>query len=401
MALIIGAGGGLTSSGTPQITLPPPQALYPNVVLGNPQVVATNRVSLPPGGDILIPSGRFFVSPGQYSQIQAYDPVSGTWVPYTTATLNEPMYVESDGSNFRIINPTGFPVGAQMNANGSGYTSAPAVAANGINGSTWKAIVGGAISNINITTVSSSGGFTNVTGGSGAGYATSPIVNIAAPPYPGVQATAVASLNYSSGGVSAWTIINPGAGYLVPPACVLVTQPDDINLLGGTTTIQPAAATTQLSYSGQITAVLLTNEGNQPVGAPPVLSFTGGGGTGATATAVMAFTITGYTVSAAGSGYGTASNFYMTGIGGTVTSAAATVNNPIINTSLLIPRLANISVTAGSSTGLQPLAIIDGGLYPSIPTIVATPGPVGVGGVGSVYTATVGGVNDTVLVQPI
>jgi hypothetical protein len=52
-----------------------------------------------------------------------------------------------------------------------------------------------------------------------------------------------------------------------------------------------------------MTALLLVNEGNNPLTAAPALTFTGGGGSNAAATVVMALTMVNYAVTAVGSGY--------------------------------------------------------------------------------------------------
>jgi hypothetical protein len=393
MAVIIGATG---------VTLPPPQALYPATVLNAPQVVATNRISLPPGADVLIPPGRFLISPGQYSQVQVYDPVNGTWYPYTAQTVNEAISIESDGVNFRIMNPTGFPIGAIITSSGAGYTSTPVITASS-GGSTWQAIVGGGLSALNITTVSSGGGFSFTSGGSGTNYAASPVINIAAPPYPGIQATVIANLSGTTGSIGAFTIINPGAGYVTPPAAVIVPQATDLNALGGTVQIKPAAVTTQTSYVGMLTGVIMLNEGNNVQSGAPVLSFSGGGGSGAAAVAVMAWTLTGITVTTPGSGYTVPAA--ITTVGGTYASSVAATNNPILSTNLLVPRNANITTVLSSNTSVAFQQIIDGGLFPFVPTPVVIPGPTTGGVAGStlnqVMTATVGGANDTVYIQPL
>ena len=389
---------GVSTIGAVGVSLPPPQALYP-LIPGLPSA-ATNRGSLGPGGDFIIPPGTWLISPGQYSQVQALDPMSNTWFPYCAQILNEPIQVNSDGTNFRVYNPTGFPIGAIVNSSGSGYTSTPTVAA-GTGGSTWLAIVGGAISAININTASS-----------GVGYAVPPLVGIAAPPTPGVQATAVCAI--SGGLITGFTIINPGAGYTSAPAVIVAPQNTDTNFFPPSTTTtftatKNALATAVVSYVGMVTAVLLTNEGANVLNAAPALTFSGGGGSGAAATAVMAFTVTGLTVTTAGSGYafpGTGITTIGGSLLGTTSGTAAATNSVALGVNLLVPRQAQITATAGSGTGVQVGVIIDGGLFQTPPTPIAFPGPFAIG-VGSAPQAaaafgiTVGGVNDTLFVTPI
>jgi len=365
----------------------PPQALYPVSINEQPQIAGTNRVTLPPGGDILIPPGVFLVSPGIYSQTQFLDPVTTTWLPYRSYGQNALDSVNSDGTNYRVINPTGFPIGALVNAGGNSYTSAPTVTPS-IGGSTWTAVVGGAIVTININA-----------GGSGANYAVPPIVNIASPPAGGVQATAVCAI--SGGLITGFTIVNPGAGYASAPAIAIIPQQSDLNEASPTVSVTDAQATAVLSYAGTVTAVLLTNEGNNPLTSVPGLSFAGGGGSGPTATAIMAFTVTGATVTTPGSGYTAPVGLLATG--GTVTSSAAAGNSPIVSTGLLVPRQIWWAASTGSGNGISVnnALIIDGGLFQAPPSLVAFPGPAGTSPSAlAVLAATVGGVNDTVTLQP-
>lgn len=393
---------GLNTIGAAGIALPPPQALYPVTISNAPQIAGTNRISLPPGGDVVVPSGTWYINTGEYSVLQVLDPVSNTWTPLATYGVGSANpSISSDGQNFRIYNPLGFPVGAIVNNGGTAYTGTPTVAAGGGQASSWQVLVGGAVSAININT-----------GGSGANYSVPPIVSIAAPPTPGVQATAVANL--SGGIVTSFTIVNPGAGYTSAPAVVLVPQSSDVNSLStSSVNITNAKATAQLSYVGVITAILLTNEGSQPLTAPAVLTVsaaTGGTGSGATATEVMALTVTNITYTTGGSGYlgtGVPAALGITSFGGVITSAAAASNSAAISNYMFFPRqMEAIASTssgavspAGWVTGAWPNGIIDGGLFQQAPNLVVLPG-VG-GGTGANLTPVMGSVNDTVFITPL
>ena len=61
----------------------------------------------------------------------------------------------------------------------------------------------------------------------GAGYGVAPIVYIPAPPGPGVQATAIATI--SNGAVNGFTITNQGAGYTTVPTVSILPNPFDPN----------------------------------------------------------------------------------------------------------------------------------------------------------------------------
>src|SRR5258708_30536971 len=118
----------ITGLGLP---LDPPKALYP-VTVGNfnPQAVGDNRISLPPGGDMVIPPGTWAIFTGPLTALQQLDPVSNVWtLAATPVGINSGQQVNSDGSNFRLCNVSGFPVGAVVNNGGTGFTSAPTIAA--------------------------------------------------------------------------------------------------------------------------------------------------------------------------------------------------------------------------------------------------------------------------------
>lgn len=351
-----------------------------------------NRVSLPPGGDIIIPPGTWLIAPLFNSQLQILDPVTQTWEPYIAAPGLNTNYVESDGVNFRIINPTGFPIGAVTNASGTGYTSAPVIASAAPSGSLWTAIVGGGISSLSCPST--------VASASGLGYSVPPILCIAPPPSPGVQATAVCAI--SGGTISTLSIINPGAGYspTSPPVVIAIPQGSDVNFgTGSTTSTVNASIVAGVSYAGNITAVLMTNEGSQPASVPPALSFSGGGGSGAAATAILAQVVTAIAVTSGGTGF-PASGVILSAGGSlyTQTSGQGTIaNNPSITNNLLaVPRPFVAMSVQGSSTGVQPGSVIDNGLFTAPPVLYAVPN-----GTGFFATPTMGSINDTVFLQKV
>jgi hypothetical protein len=390
MAQYIGATG---------VGLPPPQALFPQYILNAPQISATNEISLPPGGDFIVPPGTWSVNTGTYSILQYLDPVTNVWMPYGSNSngFGDPNVV-SDGVNYRIINPMGFPVAAVVTNGGTGYTSAPTAAASA-GGSTWLCLVGGALSAINISTASS-----------GLNYAVPPIVNIAAPPVPGVQATAVATL---SGGIVTNVVIqNPGAGYASPPSVTFVPQASDLNAIGTTTQVTNAKAVAQLSYVGVVTAVLLTNEGNNPLTAAPALTFSGGAGSGLAATILMQLTASGYTVTTAGSGY--TNPVAIQTFGGSVLGLTSGI--PSASTSIFIPSVQTVRQTiitgwVSSSPGgvvVSPLpggGIVNPGIWTQPPqatvlstTVVTSVSTLAVSAVVAITIAS--NTVDTVAVQP-
>ena len=390
MAQRIGAQG---------VGLPSPLALYPpqTGVPPVPNIAETNAVSLPPGGAIYLPSNLVFNVPGQYSQQQILDPVSQTWLPFSSDDSGDGNAIDADGQNYRLYNPTGMAITAVVTNSGSGYTSAPTVTA-GTGGSTWSPVLGPCVSALTCPS-------TNTTA-SGQGYTMPPIISIAAPPSPGVQATAVCTI--SGGSIATFTVINPGAGYTFPPAVIASPNPFDPNFSAtSTTATKSATIVAQTSYAGQVAAVLLASPPTQVANVPPALSFSGGGGSGAAATAVLAQVITNITVTTGGSGY--PSSVGIATFGGTIIGqtsyAGAQTNSPLVSTyPLLPPRQATITATQGSGSGVQVGVIADGGLFTALPVAYSLPGPTNAGSgtnAQSVFALTMGGVNDTVFITPL
>lgn len=335
----------------------------------------------------VIPAGQYIFRPGPYSFLQTLDPYTGTW-RRPAIFGNGAHWLSSDGVNLRVANLTGCAAAAFITNVGSAYTSAPVVTASS-GGSTWTAIVGGAISQ------------TITVGTNGAGYNYPPVVLISAPPPGGVQATAIATLSSGAIATAQVTVINQGAGYLIAPTVTFV--PDAREALastpGPTTT---AVATTALTGAGTITALLCTNQGT-PITVVPTLTFTGGGGSAAAATVVMCFVATGFTVGAGGAAYGNAQPFAVTTTGGIVSGAAGAVLNPSVGNGLFIPRQANISgtSTAGGAITATGAVINDGGMFQAVPQGIVTAGGSGLATTVGQATITVGGVTDYYDLQPI
>ena len=122
--------------------------------------------------------------------------------------------------------------------------------------------------------------------------------------------------------------------------------------------------TTMSFFNGPLTGLTLTNGGAGYTSAPTV-SLTGGGGTGATATATLApRAVAGLTLTNGGSGYTSAPTVTLTGGGGAGASATATLATRFV---------ASVTVTNG------------GNGYTSTPTVSFSGG----GGTGATATATV------------
>lgn len=338
----------------------------------------TNLLTLASGEvQIISPAGWYAIRESQYVTVQQFDPITGIWWKIGGGiTAAGTQYFYSDGVNYRLANQTGCLVGALLTNGGTGYTSAPVVTASA-GGSLWRAIVGGAIS----TTV------TVINGGSN--YTYPPIVEIAAPPAGGLQATATATL--TTGAVSSITVINQGAGYNAPPVITITADPREGQ--NGVTQGSGAAAIATLTGAGTVTGLLCIDHGQGSQAALPTLSFSGGGGSAAAATGIMCWSITAYAAGTAGAGLaGTVAR--ITAEDAFPTTAAA-YTNPATQAGLVATRSADIKapISAAGITATGQV-IYDGGIYTSVPTPLVIP-TASIVTTAPVVTFTMGGQNGT------
>jgi FtsP/CotA-like multicopper oxidase with cupredoxin domain len=164
------------------------------------------------------------------------------------------------------------------------------------------------------------------------------------------------SISFANGlyGLTSLNLTAGGTGYTSAPT---------VSFTGGGGS--GATATAALG-TGKISAINVVNGGSGYLN-PPSLSVNGGGGSGATASAVLAAagSVKGVTVTAQGSSYTSAPTVVFTGGGGSGATATATVSNR---------RIVSVTVTNGGSG------------YTTNPTVSFTGG----GGSGAAATATVG-----------
>lgn len=368
MALNTIRGGGMGLSPAPLYTIP-------TGILTAQQVGVWNELSMPAGGLFFPPAGTWDMMAGLYTWLQFKDPVTGLWKSVYQSP-NSIRQFTTDGYNYRIVNLTGCPVGAFVTTTGSAYTSAPTVTSSA-GGSLWTALISSAISQtVTVTTA-------------GVGYNYAPILTIGAPPAGGVQATAIAVV--SAGAISSVTMINQGAGYTTVPPIIITPDPRD-------TPTTNAVLTMTLTTAGSVAAVIPTNHG-LPVTAVPTLTFSSGS---AAATVVMCFAVTGFTVGTAGVAYGTSQPFLVTTTGGIVAGAVGGIINPQLDKRLFAPRPAVISgtSTSGGAVTATGAVIDDGGLFQAVPNGIIVAGGGALPTTAGAVTLTVGGVTDTVFLQP-
>ena len=162
------------SNTPPMLNIGMPAGSFFNLPVGQGVVGAFGGVLSPQIATNNPVTGQFLLQLGQYTNLQQYDQGTNNWqcvqvTPYSQVT------VSSDGTNYRIVNSTGCPVGAVLTSAGSGGTNgfygyaqgpgdagatlgAAIIIQNGIvssgnavftitpsaGGSQWNAIVGGA-----------------------------------------------------------------------------------------------------------------------------------------------------------------------------------------------------------------------------------------------------------------
>jgi hypothetical protein len=313
------------------------------------------------------PGGSYHVMLGRSTFCQVLDPVSRIWLPFSKARQFD---IHVDGtSTFRLANLSGCAVGAIVTNGGTGYTSTPTVTASA-GGSIWRAVVGGAVS----TTVTINNG--------GSGYTYPPTVIFDPPPAGGVQATGVATI--SGGAVTGIAMAAQGAGYQTAPNITFVNDPREGS--NGTSVGSGAQATATLTGSGTVVSILCVDPG-RPVLSVPTLTVSGGGGSGAAATPVMAFALSPQTVTNGWSGPG------FTSLDGTSWPPAPAYTNFATQSLLVDFRPANVYFRTGPTSW-----IYDPGLHPAMPIL----GPAtAVTGTVSSPVFVVGSVIDTNYIIPI
>lgn len=379
--------------------------------------LTNNWESLGAGASRLLPAGPLLVGLGQYSFLQWFDPVDnpliatafnsasnggtlGVWRTVPRQAGNGYVFVESDGANWRISNLSGCVVGAVVTNAGSNYTSQPTVTASA-GGATFQAIVGGLVATSQ-----------SLPANAGSGYTIPPRLIVAAPPPGGVQATAHTTL--SSGAVNAIVIDNQGAGYTTPPVATFITDPNDT----GTAIVPPGTSvntgvgpvansmTLSLTGAGTIAAVVMTNPG-LPQTSVVTLSFAGGGGSSAAATAIMNFSVTGYTVTGGGTGIPTGTALVSTGGNINTATVVPAHTNPAIEQSIIVPRATKVvpalsgGVIVASGT-TAPLNVEDWGLGFAATSTLSLAVLSGSGAVttGATIVPTVGGQTDVIIIAP-
>jgi hypothetical protein len=375
----------------PGVGLSVPSFLYPSEIFGAPIDVPTGRIAFPGASTIPLPAGSnsYLFDLGNYSFMQYFDPVIGTWRAFSTERQGH-IQTPSNGVDLRIANLTGCPIAAVVVNGGSGFTQATATVSANVGGSTWRAIVGGQLS---VSTINAAG----------AGYTMPPLVLIPGPPafasngVGGIPARAYAILTGTS--VTTVSLTELGAGYTVAPTAVLVPNPADPNIgaiTPATITLIKVAAT-----ADAITAAVCTNNGNV-LATLSALTLTGAGwaGSGSSIVPQVLRTITSTSVVAGGVGFGTATAFAgVSSTGGFSTPTPASLEPTADLTTLRIRPAYGVGTTNAGGT-ITGVTLNDPGLFLSNPTAVITAGGTLPTTLASITFATGAGV-DSIIFQPL
>ncbi len=367
-------------------------------------------------------TGQYVIQLGQYSTLQVYDANLYYWRNVQISPMSLIM-VSSDGTNYRVVNSTGTPVGGLITSAGSGGTNgfygynnqgAAITIQNGVlstgnavftitpsaGGSLWNAIVGGAIN----TTISLSGTVYNagpfggtgaaITASGGTGYVRPPIIVFSPPPNQGSQPyvlpTAICTI--SGGAINSVTVTNQGAGLLGLPGITVIPQPGDTT--GGGAVLGWTSGNSAQVGSGAVLAIWPVFPGTV-LTAVPTFTFGGTSNPAPSVTAIMNFTITSFTTGTAGVSYVGAGGAIF---GGIVAGSAANTN-PMFDKALSIPVVPPITVAA--TTGVPSLAGPFGGVnFQAIPTYAAYSSGAAPA-TAAVITCNVGGANDALIFMPI
>lgn len=335
------------------------------------------------GASVLLGYGNYLVKPGPQTAVQWKDSYSGLWRNWASDPAGAPIFVPSDGSNYRIMNVSGTIQGANITAAGSGYNQANtsitfgAPVAPGVT-ATALAVVGGSLS------------FTVTNGGSG--YS-DPILVVQAPTLcggtPGQCIPATITPTLSGGVITGVTVNFAGAGYVQLPT-ITVLDPT------GTGAVITPTITNGTATNGGLTGIIMQNNGSLYDGTHiPTITITAPVGTGAAATALPNLALTGVTVGGTNTGY--------TGsVAGITTLGTSAASQPIaVNGDTTLPRAGRFIVD--QTTGALGTPVIeDAGIgFQTVPLAKPVGNATTDGSTNATFTAVVGGVTNSLILWKI
>lgn len=352
-----------------------------------PFINALTPITIAPAQCFTLPAGPHTVMSGNgYASLEVYDSQEQMWRPAQYSPM-QPMTIDSDGANYRIINRTGCPTGAIITNTGSSYTNGfgTVTVTSSAGGSLWSAVVGGSI-NTSVT-VTTAGTYNYV-----------PTLTFSNPPLGGVRAAGYAVLG--GGGISSVVVTNAGAGYTAAPTITITPDPRETQAGGGVLTVNATLANT-----GKVTALKCTDPGTAAQTSTPTLSFSASVGGGLAATVLMNYSVTGFTVTNKGSSLGNSTTFIVE-TGAYQSTATSAVTDPQLDVGVNNSRMARLlgytNSTGNAIASNTSLTTIDAGYgFQQAPSLYIIPDLSATTAVTSAVTlaATVGGTNDTWYVQ--
>lgn len=350
-------------------------------------------VNLQSGGIFNIPSGNFMLKIGPQCAVQWNDDDSGLWRILDSGPTNHPLIINSDGSNFRVINLSGTISGANITTPGTLYTQAGTTIAFGAPAAGTPSrtaagypIIGGSLT---FTVVSGGTGYSNPM------FLIQPPTLCGAADGFGIQAT-IAACTVTAGVISAPTGGFAGAGYIIAPTVTVIDAVPQGNT-PGTGAVITASIANGTATSGGLTGVVMTDPGAGYDGTHiPTITVTGPSGNSGTAaaTALPNMALKSVTPGGTNTGY-TASIVGITNLG-TVAGTPVAVNDEFV-----MPRPGRFS--AAQSGGVLGTPVIeDAGIgFQTVPLAKQVGNATADGSVNATFTAVVGGVNNTLLLWQI
>lgn len=377
---------------------------------GGQQYLIRQRQAIPtnlmPGQVFVIPGGTWLCSPGRYTLIQWFDTNSQRWRNYTNQP-GQSSIVDSDGTNMRLANLTGCPIGALITNVGNGnvtngYQSITVTPSAG--NSTWGTLHGGSV-NANCNVVA------------GGNYSLPPILMWSPAANQTVPFVAPQfNCTMSGNAIAAVSVLDQGAGLTGVGTITVVQQLGDTNPGGGSVIV----AGNNLTNNGNMTSLWpLTPGQNGNIGLRAIPTLTFSTPSSAAATVIMNFCVT--------DAVGTANVGANAGAAGTAVLVLSA--NAIAGTSLVtLGNAGNANVQVANSVqdydswparscwmtmntnalaqvSNANLQIVDAGFghqaIPILATIYANANQAQQNIGQAVFTATVGGVSDSSYIQPI
>jgi len=193
----------------------------------------------------------------------------------------------------------------------------------------------------------------------GSGYSFSPTVTA----YGGEGSGATFTATVENGSVVAVNVTNPGSGY----------QPIDYVQLAFSGGGSSNSAIIQTTLGTRAIETIVLTAGGTGYTSPPTVNITGGGGTGATATASLTGTsVSSITLNTAGSGYTTTPVITFTGGGGTGAAAYASVIGSGVATIYIVRggsgygEAPTLTIVGGGGTGATATCTVSNGVINSV-----------------------------------